>query len=64
MICDTTKDLLSIGVAAGHLGATVRELEALADRLGIQPSLRINLVVHFNADQVEQLRDALRDANH
>lgn len=54
-----TKDLISIGTLASQTRATVRAIEAAAEALGITPAMRLNLVIHFDGNQAEQITSYL-----
>lgn len=56
---ESKQDFFSIGQLAAHLQASVRQIEAAAERAGLQPALRLNMVPHWNGDQVEILRAQL-----
>ncbi len=56
------RDFVSIGQLAAHLQQPVRAIERAAERLGIVPAMRLNLVAHFDANQVQQLTAELRQA--
>jgi len=60
MTVESKQDFFSIGQLAAHLQSTVRQIEAAAERAGLQPSLRLNMVPHWNADQVEAIRAELK----
>ena len=50
------RDFFSIGQLAAHFQISVRAIEKAAGELGIVPAMRINLVSHFDGQQVEALR--------
>lgn len=56
---EVSKDLTSIGFLALDLRASVRDIERAADRLGIEPSLVLNRVAHFDATQAARIAEAL-----
>lgn len=60
MTVASEKDYQSIGQLASTLRVTVRAIERAADQLGISPALRLNLIPHFDGEQVARLTDHLR----
>jgi len=56
MTTDAKHDLVAIGVLAGEMRASVRQIEAAAEALHMAPAWRLNRVPHFNGAQVERLR--------
>ena len=57
---EATRDFVAIGQLACRIQQSVRAIEQAADELGIEPAVRINLVVHFDGRQVEQITEHLR----
>lgn len=57
------RDYVSIGQLAAHLQRTVRSIEAAAESLGISPAMRLNGVIHFDGEQVEQITQAIKRGN-
>jgi hypothetical protein len=53
------KDWISIGCLAAHLQRSVRAIEGACEKLRIAPALRLNHIAHFDAEQVEQIREHL-----
>ena len=53
------QDYTAIGVLAGQLQSSVRQIERAAEQAGIAPALRLNHVPYFDGTQVETLRQAL-----
>jgi hypothetical protein len=56
---DATRDFVSIGALAAHLQKSVRTIELAATSLQLEPALRLNGIVHFDAEQVEMLIQAI-----
>jgi hypothetical protein len=63
MTVDAKHDFTAIGQLAGRLRVIVRAIEQAAAELGIEPALRLNLVLHFDGDQVERLAAHFREAH-
>lgn len=57
---EATRDFISIGQLAAHLQRSVRQIERAAADLDILPALRLNMVPHFDGEQVKRLTDELR----
>ncbi len=53
------KDFVSIGQLAANLQRSVRRIELAATALELEPAMRINGVVHFDAEQVERIAQAV-----
>ena len=60
MTIDQDRDFISIGQLAAHLQQSVRAIERAANKLGLKPALRLNMIPHFSGDQVEKLTKELR----
>lgn len=56
---EANRDYISIGQLAAQLQRSVRSIEQAAEKLNITPAMRLNLVPHFDADQVEAIRAEL-----
>ncbi len=54
-------NLSSIGHVSGQLQYSVQRLAAIAAELGVQPSLTINGVPHFEETDVEKLASRVRE---
>lgn len=59
MTVSAERELLSIGMLASHVRHPVRAIEQAATKLHIEPAMKINGVVYFDASQCEQLTDAI-----
>ena len=59
-IVEANRDFFSIGQLAAHLQTSVRSIEKAARTRGIVPAMRINLVPHYDGQQVEIIADELR----
>lgn len=53
------KDFVAIGQLAAHLQQSVRAIEEAVSVLGLTPAMRLNGVLHFDAGQVELIRQFL-----
>ena len=62
MHTEAKHDFISIGQLAAHLQRPVRVIERAAEKLKIHPAMRINLIPHFDGEQVQQITAALREA--
>ena len=62
MTTDSKHDFTSIGQLAAHLQRPVRAIERAALSIGLVPSLRLNNIPHFDAEQVQKLTDHFREA--
>ena len=56
---ESTRDYVSIGQLAAHLRCSMRDIERAATELQMVPALRLNFVPHFDAEQVERLKERL-----
>ncbi|MEX2310634.1 MAG: hypothetical protein WD738_23910 [Pirellulales bacterium] len=59
MTVAANKDFISIGALAAHLQRPVRRIELAVAVLQIEPAMRLNGIVHFDADQVERIALAI-----
>ena len=59
MTVDAEKDFVAIGQLASRLREPVRRIEQAADRLKLQPSLRLNHVPYYDGPAVERLTEEL-----
>lgn len=57
----TTAELNSIGYVCQLVQRTPRAIHAAAEALGIEPTVKINGVPHYDADQLELLNDFFKD---
>lgn len=55
MTVDSHKDLTAVGRLAGRLGCDVDALLAAAERLNLEPALRVDRVVYFDRQQAALL---------
>jgi hypothetical protein len=53
------KDFVSIGALAAHLQRPVRRIELAVAAMQIEPAMRLNGIVHFDAAQVERIMQAI-----
>jgi hypothetical protein len=53
-------DFVSIGQLASRVQRPVRAIEAAADKLQIQPAMRLNGVSYFDGRQVDRITEQLR----
>jgi hypothetical protein len=54
------RTLNSTGCIASIVGAPPAKIVTTADRLGIEPAMRINGIAHFDDQQVERIAAALK----
>jgi hypothetical protein len=55
-----TINATSVGNVAMNLRTTVASVERAADRLKLEPVLVLDHVRHYDADQIEKIRNQLR----
>lgn len=59
----STTSIVSIGKACELLQAGINRIRVAAAELGIKPALTINLVDHFNEDDLDRIRARLNSQN-
>ena len=60
MIVESKNDLTSTPRLCELLQATPRRIEIAAEQAGLVPALRLNGSLYWNAEQVDAIRDALK----